>query len=139
MHRELVSWLELLQKSIWCEIGHRNQWFNGPFAIFVLLLWMLFTHGQHSYLSVIDNSNKSKHPSQACRFKGCPDIAENRRLSNRLKLPESDQKYLRDQEGEIVELHKKIGQLQQELLDMDEDNINLRKEITGKYISIIDT
>ena len=66
-------------------------------------------------------------------LKGCPEITENRRLSNRLKLPESDQKYLRDQEGEIVELHKKIGQLQQELLDMDEDNINLRKEITGKY------
>ena len=58
--------------------------------------------------------------------------SEKVRLLNRLKLPESDQKCLKDQENEIVELHKKLAQLQQELLDMDEDNVNLRKEITGK-------
>ena len=39
----------------------RNQRFNGPFAVFVLLLWMQFTHGQHSYLSVIDNNNINTH------------------------------------------------------------------------------
>ncbi len=62
--------------------------------------------------------------------------SENRRLVDRLKLPESDQKDLKDQEAEIVALHKKVATLQQELLDMDEDNVNLRKEITGECVCV---
>ena len=62
--------------------------------------------------------------------------AENDRLQDRLKLPESERHNLRDQENEIVDLRDKLEVAECRVQQVSEDNTGLQQEIQDLHLEM---
>ena len=62
--------------------------------------------------------------------------SENKRLTERLKLPESERIHIRDQEKELEELKKKLNEAEDVIGQLTDESASLQNEIRGMHLEM---